>query len=103
MSIAFRLPEELTIYTVAQTRQELLAWLDASQDAQEDSGVRQVQAQAVSDFDGAGLQLLGALANTLAARDQTLVLQEPSEAVRRVCHQLGCTGWFEFQPPGGTP
>ena len=101
MSAAFPLPEELTIYTVSQTRQDLLAWLDTQ--TADATLRRHLQAGTVSDVDGAGLQLLGALANALAARGETLVLAAPSAALRQVCAQLGCTGWFQFQASEDSP
>lgn len=84
MSTHITLPAELTIYTAASTR---AAWLDAL--AAPGEGPLQVQASAVAEVDGAGLQLLVSLRHTVAAAQRTLRLAEPSEALLAACRAAG--------------
>lgn len=81
----FELPTELTIYAVSQLRQRWLAWLDAAPDAAQ----CRVAAAAVDQVDAAGVQLLLALARSLAERGAGLRLVEPSAPLREACAALG--------------
>lgn len=87
MSTTAMLPAELTIYTAAQTRQ---AWLDLPA-AATDEPLR-LQASAVAEIDGAGLQLLVALRHSLAAQQRALHLLEPSPTLRTACARSGLEG-----------
>ncbi|MDD0809901.1 STAS domain-containing protein [Curvibacter sp. RS43] len=101
MSEPFTLPDELTIYTVESTRQALLLWL---QDPHQSNVMsRAVHGGAVNDVDGAGLQLLGALANSLSAQGQAMDLIEPSPLLRDALQALGCAHWFALNPEDSTP
>jgi phospholipid transport system transporter-binding protein len=82
-----RLPAELTIYTAAETRGAWLAWLAAETGV--DEPVCAVDARACSEVDAAGLQLLVALAHSLARRQRRLLLVEPADALRTACTELG--------------
>lgn len=83
---ALTLPPELTIYTVGETLPRWLTWLGpgAAQD-----GPAPVDGAAVTEIDGAGLQMLVSLQRTLAARGCTLALQAPSPALRAACQAAG--------------
>lgn len=82
------LPSELTIYTAAETHGVLLKWLD--QDPADKAWA--VSAQAVSQVDAAGLQLLVSLQHSLRARGQQLRVMQASEALRKACLSLGLMG-----------
>jgi anti-anti-sigma regulatory factor len=84
MSAELALPAELTIYTAAETRN---AWLAALSEPGE--GALAVHAGAVTEVDGAGVQLLASLSRTLAAQHRPLRLVEPSAAMRSACERLG--------------
>lgn len=79
------LPAELTIYAASGLRAQWLAALDTSPP---DADL-QVDASAVAEVDGAGVQLLVALARQLAARDRALRLERPSERLSAACAALG--------------
>ncbi len=84
------LPAELSIYTAAETRAAWLAWL-ASEDAaagQVDPTIA-VDASAVDVIDGAGVQLLLALARTLHERGTGLAFSAPSRVLQEGCAALG--------------
>lgn len=72
------LPEELTIYAVGELRPQWLAWLDAAAAGGE---APPVQAAAVTEVDGAGLQMLLALRHALAGRGLALRLETASTAL----------------------
>ncbi len=79
------LDPELTIYTVAQVRGQMLGWL--AEGAEDGDFV--LDAAGVADVDGAGVQLLAALARSLAAQQRTLRLAAPAPALREACGRLG--------------
>ena len=85
MSHSLTLPAELTIYAVTELREQCLAWLHASQ-GDPDAGV---DGAAVDEVDGAGLQLLLSLAQTLAREQRPLQLLRPSAQLRAACEALG--------------
>ena len=99
------LPPELTIYTATELHQ---AWLTALAAPQTD-GDWAVDADAVDEVDAAGLQMLVALRHSLAARQQRLVLRQPSGTLERACRLLGCADLLRPQPgpdsasPGSDP
>ena len=78
------LPQELSICTAATTRAEWLAWLDRPE-----AEPGPVAGAGVEIVDGAGVQLLVALARALQRRGHTLAVDEPSEPLRRACAALG--------------
>jgi anti-anti-sigma regulatory factor len=81
------LPQELTIYTAAATRDRMLEWL-AAQPAADDAPLA-ADGGAVLEVDGAGVQLLLALANGVAARGRSFVVAPASESLRSACAALG--------------
>ncbi len=92
MSKPFELPEELTIYSALETRDALLAWVTTQTD--KSAKLLEVSAAKVREVDGAGLQLVAALANM----DQGWQLLEPSAAFRDACHTLGLSAWLDKLP-----
>jgi anti-anti-sigma regulatory factor len=82
------LPSELTIFTVGEMAPTCMSWVDASA-AEPASDALELQADAVAEVDGAGIQLLLSLSNTLAQRQRTLRLLNPSQALSRACQSLG--------------
>lgn len=78
------LPSELTIYTVGETRTTCLNWLADPVD-----DVLGVDGSAVAEIDGAGVQLLAALARSLQARNRRLQLLAPSHPLESACAALG--------------
>jgi anti-anti-sigma regulatory factor len=85
MNSPLALPAELTIYNVAELRRQLLAHVDAHA---EDDACR-LDAAAVDQVDAAGVQLLVALARTLAPLGRTLQLGHASPALVAACESLG--------------
>lgn len=88
------LPAELTIYTVNEVAPQLQGWLH------HDISVLEVQADAVSEIDAAGIQLLVALDKQLHAQDARLTLIEPSASLRSACERLGVTRLLGTSPTG---
>ncbi len=80
----FVLPEELTIFTVGEWLPRVRELVDR---VAGESIV--VDASEVQEADGAGVQLLVSLANTVAARGAALVLSTPSAALAKACADLG--------------
>ncbi|MDP3871478.1 MAG: STAS domain-containing protein [Pseudomonadota bacterium] len=93
MNQIFELPAELSIYTVADTHRRLQVWLGQ----QIDSAAAQLQllAHGVEEIDGAGFQLLGALANSVAALGVPLRVVAPSRTFVETSATLGCIDWFD--------
>lgn len=83
---AFRLPRELTIYTVGETRHALTTWL-ATLDPK--ATVWPLDAAGVDEADAAGVQLLLAMSRSASSTGARLRLQAPSETLCRASHQLG--------------
>jgi anti-anti-sigma regulatory factor len=89
MATALALPAELTIYTVAELRAAWRGWLGTSL-AEADAGeALWADADAVDQVDAAGVQLLLALANTLARQGHRLQLHRPSGPLAQACQLLG--------------
>jgi len=82
------LPAELTIYTVGELHPQWSAWLADAGSADDDTPLC-ITAAAVDQSDGAGLQLLVSLANSLAARQRTLQLVDASPLLVKACQTLG--------------
>ncbi len=79
------LPAELTIHAVADTARAWLSWLDDAADG----APLAIDASTTADVDGAGVQLLVALANALRQRGRALELQAPSAVLADACLRLG--------------
>jgi anti-anti-sigma regulatory factor len=90
MQAAFALPQELTIYVVAELHPTWMAWLAASP-SDDPSGTLVVDASQVAEADAAGVQLLIALANALARHDRQLLLVQPSATLTSVCQRVGAS------------
>lgn len=89
------LPSDLSIYSVGDLRPQLLAHLnaeqnDASMGSKPPESLR-LEAASVEDVDAAGVQLLLALANSLALAGRKLQLVNPSVALSRACAELGAS------------
>jgi anti-anti-sigma regulatory factor len=82
------LPAELTIYTVGELHPQWSAWLADAASTDDDAPVC-LDGSAVDQVDGAGLQLLVSLANSLAARQRTLQLVDASRLLVNACETLG--------------
>lgn len=93
MTHPFNLPGELTIFSAAETRTALLAWL-AEQPGEPDQPL-EVDAQQVLDIDGAGVQLLCALSTLLAQKGWAWRLVSPTGTLARACRTLGLSDWLE--------
>lgn len=90
------LPAELTIYTVGGLHPLWLAWLGqcAAVEAGDAASSAEVQAAAVDQVDGAGLQLLLALQRSLSAQGRRLAIAAPSDALSQGCDNLGLGDWL---------
>jgi len=91
MTTRFALPQELTIYTIAEQRSLCMAWVHdnaAAANGQPDEVVY-VDAAAVAEVDAAGVQLLLSLANALALQHRTLRLDDPSPTLASACAAMG--------------
>ena len=80
------LPAELTIYAVAELHR---SWLTALSGSDPDVRVLAVDASAVCDADGAGLQLLLSLRQHCRVHDQVLHLERPSTVLAEHAQALG--------------
>ena len=85
------LPSEVTIYNAAELRAQWLACLDALPERPDDTtGLHTtLDASRIDVVDGAGVQLLLALARSLQRRGRILRLARPTEALRVACATLG--------------
>ena len=88
MGERFELPSELNIYSALETRDALLAWV--AENASKGDTL-EVSAAAVEEVDGAGLQILAALANM----DQPWHLRDASDAFINACQTIGLTQWLD--------
>lgn len=86
MNSRFDLPAELTIYSAAETREALLGWLSRQR---HDSGMLELGASAVTEVDGAGLQVLAAFHTSVHLQGHTWTLFEPSAVLVSGCRTLG--------------
>lgn len=91
MNAPFELPAELTIYSVLETRDALLAWV-MEYTAKSDQTI-EISAKAVSEVDGSGLQLLAALSNM----DLAWRLVDTSQAFTEACRTLGLAHWIDHR------
>ena len=96
MAAAFpALPQELTIYTAAETREQWLRWWHAHGSGA--GPTLAVPANAVDSIDGAGLQLLVSLRHLARRHDVVLALQQPSTVLLDVCAALGAASLLETE------
>jgi anti-anti-sigma regulatory factor len=78
------LPQELTIFTAGECHALYTGWLGA--DGHESLGL---DASGVAEVDGAGVQLLLSLANSLAPHGRRLALVDASPPLAAACTHLG--------------
>lgn len=87
------LPSELTIYTASELRPQFLDWLHRVREAPlaADSGdeIVELDAAAVTEVDGAGVQFLLSVANSLGQAHRVLRLHNPSRLLIDACAALG--------------
>jgi anti-anti-sigma regulatory factor len=95
------LPPELTIYGVGDLRRGWLEWLAALPPAAADAGPLRVDASAVAEVDGAGLQLLQALAHSAARERRGFIIDEPSGVLAAACQALGLDALLAGAAPTG--
>lgn len=88
MEVEFILPAELSIFTAAQTTQDLLTALNAALGANLDGFGLRVGGQRVEDVDGAGVQVLLSLHQWCQARQVPWILEQPSPALKKACELL---------------
>ena len=89
MSYRFELPAELTIYSVMETRDALLAWVERAR-AQTNAPL-EISARDVQAIDGSGLQLLAALGNM----EVTWWLVQSSQVFSEACRTMGLAEWLD--------
>jgi len=85
----FVLSGEFTIYRAAEIRAELIAALDTCEQRLE------IDLDAVTEIDSAGVQLLIAACSTARASGRSVVLAAASEPVREVLALLALGGAFD--------
>lgn len=90
-NLTFALPGELTIFTAAETRDALLAWL--SQFGDNDDAVL-IAADQVSDVDGAGVQLLCSLGALLERQGRSWSIAHATPLLTQSCATLGLADWL---------
>lgn len=100
---ALRLPQELTIYTAAETRASWLAWLCGLGAPADLAAVCRVDGEDVDEVDAAGVQLLVALAHSLQRQQCSLQLWPASAPLRRACQDLGVAALLLGANPAGAP
>lgn len=96
MSQVFDLPAELTIYSVMETRDALLTWVEKTR--AESADTLQINAAAVEQIDGAGLQLLA----SLTATDANWAVLQPSATFAEACRIIGLAHWLAASPDAET-
>jgi hypothetical protein len=89
MSTRFELPAELTIYSIMEARDALLAWAETHKTGTGET--LEVSATKLAEVDGAGLQLLVSLGNTL----QSWRMVDVSNSLTQACQTLGFADWLE--------
>ena len=82
----FRLPAELTIYTVGETRHALTTWIATLGPR---ATLWRLDAAGVDEADAAGVQLLLATSRSASLAGARLRLESPSHALCRASEQLG--------------
>jgi anti-anti-sigma regulatory factor len=89
------LPQELTIYTAAETRDQWLQWWHVH--GTRSGPVLGVACDAVDSVDAAGLQLLIALRHLVRRHDLVLALRAPSTALVAACQAMGASALLTEQ------
>lgn len=92
------LPAELTIYSVGEWAPRLRAHLANAPDGDGCNGLW-IDAAALQEVDASGVQLLLALANTLAREQRVLQLAAPSEPLVCACNALGASALLAGAAP----
>jgi ABC-type transporter Mla MlaB component len=88
------LPAELTIFSAAETREQLLAWLARRAPDGSPADLLPLDASGVVDVDGAGVQLLCALGRQADRDARAWQIVAPSGALQRACRVLGLGDWL---------
>jgi anti-anti-sigma regulatory factor len=95
------LPPELTIYTVAEFKDQCLAWMGEPHDEAHAPGQHwAIDASALDQVDAAGLQLLVSLSQSLDHPLHGLQLLQPSDTLVAACVATGLNGWLATCHPG---
>ncbi len=89
MSYRYELPAELTIYSVMEARDSLLAWAEKARS--QTNAPLEISARDVEAVDGSGLQLLASLSNM----EVTWWLVQTSRAFTEACNTLGLGQWLD--------
>jgi hypothetical protein len=89
MSARFELPSELTIYSIMEARDALLSWAETHKTGSDEQ--LEVSAAKVAVVDGAGLQLLVSLGNTL----QAWRMVDVNNVLTQACQTMGFARWLE--------
>ena len=90
------LPPEVSIYTAAEVKAHLL---DCARTEQSDQPLLALDASAVRDIDGAGVQLLLALDNSLRRQGRRLVLSAAGQGLREALMRLGAESLLNNAEP----
>jgi anti-anti-sigma regulatory factor len=98
-----QLPQELTIYTIAETRASWLDWLSSDAAQGEGEAVCAVDGKDVDEVDAAGVQLLVALSHSLQRQQRSLRLCHASRPLRQACQDLGVTSLLGSSDEEGAP
>jgi anti-anti-sigma factor len=93
MNAPFVVSGELTVFTAHGIKATLIH-------AMPHQGLMAIDLGSVSEFDGAGLQLLLATAHEARARNVQLVLCSPPKPVRTVLHLAGLSSHFQIATSG---
>lgn len=93
MNSHLALPPELTIYTATEVRLRCLDWLLSDREAAQAGALEgeffDIDAQAVAEVDGAGVQLLLALSQSIEQAHRVMRLCQPSHQLVEACTALG--------------
>jgi len=95
MDDQFELPADMTIYSVLDVRDALLAWV--AEQTEKSSPLLKVSAKEVESVDGAGLQLLA----SLGSMDVSWQLCDASSAFSEACTTMGLTHWLPQSQAAG--
>lgn len=98
MSTAHALPSELTIFTASECHPLYLAWLRAEAPESASDETLWLDASAVAEADGAGIQLLVSLANSLARQGRALKLRAAGPSLTAACIDLGAAFLLDKTP-----
>ena len=96
MQDTLELPAELTIYTASATRTAWLAWLSRPGFTPRSSV--EINGGQVEEIDGAGVQLLGALTQSLVEQGVAWRVTAPTDVLLQACSALGSQEWLAGAP-----